>query len=214
MVQFSNLTIGAAVVNQNEAMEAETISKNGRNLKSHTSRRVLVVLISLIFVFPYYFAYAQETKPSIAVIDLKYDLEDPSKFEWAKDDYTNTGYLIAALIQTNKYTVIERARVRQAIEELGLESTQNANDRASEIGNLLGAQKVITGKVLTSNNGQTMVSTVSVNLVDIETGAIEATATTANEFKKRRLGKNRGKYFESDASRFKSSKILIDDLMN
>ena len=211
MAQFSK-SIGVAVANRSGAME-DTISKNGRSLKSHTSRRVLVVLVSLIFVFSY-FAYAQETKPSIAVIDLKYDLEDPSKFEWAKYDYTNTGYLIAALIQTNKYTVIERAIVRHAIEELGLESMQNASDRASEIGNLLGVQKVITGKVLNTHNGQTMVSTVSVSLVDIETGTIEATASSANEWKKRRFGKNRGKYFESDVSRFQSSKILVNDLMN
>ena len=212
MVQLSASTI-KAVANRSEAMEADTISKNGRSLKSHTSMRILIVLISLIFVFPY-FAYAQETKPSIAVIDLNYDLEDPSKFEWAEYDYTNTGYLIAALVQTNKYTVIERARVRQVIEELGLESTQNASERASEIGNLLGVQKIITGKVLTTNNGRTMVSTVSVSLVDIETGTIEAIASTENEWKKRRAGRNRGKYFESDASRFKSSKILVNDLLN
>ena len=38
MVQFSDLTIETAVANQGGAMEAETISKNGRNLKIHTSR--------------------------------------------------------------------------------------------------------------------------------------------------------------------------------
>ena len=212
MLQFSDLTIETAVANHSGAMEADTISKNGRNLKSHTSRKFLVILISLIFVFPY-FAYTQETKPSIAVIDLKYDFEDPSKFE-AKYDYSNTGYLITALVQTDKYTVIERAKVRQVIEELGLENTQNVSDRASEIGNLLGVQKVITGKVLTTDNGRTMVSTVSVSLVDIETGTIEATASTSNEWKKRKTGRNKGAYFESDASRFNSSKILINDLLN
>ena len=38
MVQFSNLTISAAVVNQSEAMEADTISKHGRSSKSQMSR--------------------------------------------------------------------------------------------------------------------------------------------------------------------------------
>ena len=52
MVQFSNLTIRAAVVNQNEAMETDTISKNGRSSKSHTSRGNfrLILCISLLSV--------------------------------------------------------------------------------------------------------------------------------------------------------------------
>ena len=39
MLHTSNLTIGAAVANRCEAMEADTISKNGRSLKSQMSRR-------------------------------------------------------------------------------------------------------------------------------------------------------------------------------
>jgi len=39
MLQFSNLTIETAVANQSGAMEADTISKNGRSLKSHTSKK-------------------------------------------------------------------------------------------------------------------------------------------------------------------------------
>jgi len=38
MLQFSDLTIEKAVANQGGAMEAETISKNGRSSKSHMSR--------------------------------------------------------------------------------------------------------------------------------------------------------------------------------
>jgi len=38
MLQFSDLTIEAAVANRSGAMEAETISKNGQSSKSHTSR--------------------------------------------------------------------------------------------------------------------------------------------------------------------------------
>jgi len=38
MFKFSDLTIEAAVANQGGAMEAETISKNGRSSKSQTSR--------------------------------------------------------------------------------------------------------------------------------------------------------------------------------
>jgi len=37
MLQFSDLTIEAAVANQSGAMEADTISKNGRSSKSQMS---------------------------------------------------------------------------------------------------------------------------------------------------------------------------------
>ena len=38
MLHLIYFTITTAAANSNEAMEAETISKNGRNPKSHTSR--------------------------------------------------------------------------------------------------------------------------------------------------------------------------------
>ena len=38
MLQFSDLTIETAVVNQGEAMEADTISKNETSSKSQMSR--------------------------------------------------------------------------------------------------------------------------------------------------------------------------------
>jgi len=41
MLQFRNLTIGTAVANQSGAMEADTISKNGRSLKSQMSKKNL-----------------------------------------------------------------------------------------------------------------------------------------------------------------------------
>jgi hypothetical protein len=51
MLQFSNLTIGTAVVNQSGAMEADTISKNGRSLKNHTSKgNFLIMLLSIFFI--------------------------------------------------------------------------------------------------------------------------------------------------------------------
>jgi len=43
MIQYRNLTIEKAVANQSGAMEADTISKNGRNLKSQKSRVNLTI---------------------------------------------------------------------------------------------------------------------------------------------------------------------------
>jgi len=45
MLHKSNFSIGAAVANQSGAMEADTISKNGRSSKSHTSRGIFLKLI-------------------------------------------------------------------------------------------------------------------------------------------------------------------------
>jgi len=51
MLQFSNLTIEAAVANQGGAMEADTISKNGRSSKSQMSRgNFLLIIISLMTI--------------------------------------------------------------------------------------------------------------------------------------------------------------------
>jgi len=63
MLQNSNLTIGTAVANQCGAMEADTISKNGRSLKSHTSRgnflKIVLTITATLFVFT---SFAQDYK--------------------------------------------------------------------------------------------------------------------------------------------------------
>jgi hypothetical protein len=55
MLQNSNLTIGTAAANLSGAMEADTISKNGRSSKSHTSRRnflrIALTITAILFVF-------------------------------------------------------------------------------------------------------------------------------------------------------------------
>ena len=43
MLSNSNFSIEAAVANRSEAIEAETISKNGRNPKSQMSRENLMI---------------------------------------------------------------------------------------------------------------------------------------------------------------------------
>ena len=65
-----NLTIGTAVANQSGAMEADTISKNGRSSKSHTSRRnkYSLVIFVCLFCFATFSTYAQDTKLRVAVI--------------------------------------------------------------------------------------------------------------------------------------------------
>jgi len=186
-------------------LEARYHFKNGTSSKSHTGRRIFIVFISLLFLGILSFSvYAQELKPRIAVIDLQYDvinLHEASK----------TYFLTNELINTNKYSVVERSKVEHVINDLGLQSTPNSiSDSAIEIGNLLGVQKVITGKILYNNKGRTMGRSLSINLIDIESGVIEATATVEDEIRIRR----NGKFFESDASTLKLSKKSLDKLLN
>jgi hypothetical protein len=51
---MSRLNLVTAVANQSGAMEADTISKNGRSLKSHTSRgNISICMLVLLFVISF-----------------------------------------------------------------------------------------------------------------------------------------------------------------
>jgi len=164
--------------------------------------RICLCVFYCFFLFCAFSTYAQDEKTSIAVIDLKYDL---IMYEFSK-----TGFLTNALVSTQKYAVMERSRVKQVIDELELQDKQYASDNAFEIGKMLGVQKVITGKVFYTSTDRSMGRTLSVSLIDIESGVIEATATVEDEIRKRK----KGKFFESDASTLKLSKRALDELLN
>ena len=87
MLQLSNLTIETAVANQSEAMEAETISKNGRSSKSLMSRgskqvfKCLVALCIVIFLLSScashkrYFVKGEGGRSTVQIADrISYDL--------------------------------------------------------------------------------------------------------------------------------------------
>ena len=60
LIQLCYLTIGAATANQCGAMEADTISKNGRSSKSHTSRRsFLRIALTITAIFFAFGSFAQ-----------------------------------------------------------------------------------------------------------------------------------------------------------
>ena len=153
------------VANQSGAMEADTISKNGRSLKSHTSRRnkcSLVVFVCLL-LFSSFSAYAQEAKPRIAVLELS---ATGGSLDGARE---LTSILTTELVNTNKFRVAERSRIEQIINELGLQSTQDVNVRAAEIGKLLGVHKIITGEYAAN--------TTNIRIINVESGDIEKAVT-------------------------------------
>jgi len=65
---------------------------------------------------------------------------------------------------------MERSRIQQVINELGLQSTQNISARAVEIGNLLGVHKIIVGECIHRN----YFMEANLRLIDVESGGIEA----------------------------------------
>ena len=153
-------------------METRNHSKNGASQKSHTSKRnkrSLIIFVYMLFFTT--FSYAQETKLIVAVIDLSY-VHDNSKY--TANAITNR--LTTELVNTKKFIVTERSRVEQMLKELGLQNAKNANVRAAEIGELLGVDKVITGK----QAGGYARETTSIYLIDVKSENIEKTITIGN----------------------------------
>ena len=162
MFEFCKKSV--AVANFSGAVEAETISKNAvssKNLRSRGNKYGLFFFLCLFF-FCTFSTYAQQSKQRIAVINLA----------GGANAREITGLLTTQLVNAKKYIVMERSRVQQIIDELGLQSEQNASARAAEIGNLLGVNKIITGEVNWEWSHFYGV-TVVLRLVDIESGAIE-----------------------------------------
>jgi len=204
MLQNSNLTIGTAVANQSGAMEADTISKNGRSLKSQMSRINLFSLAFFVcfFFFATFSIYAQDAKLRVAVIDLS---STNSKYGWS-DANAITSILTTELVNANKYRVVERSRIEQIIRELGLQSTQDVSARAAEIGKLLGVHKILTGEcradVGTYDYYQ---AKTSIRLIDVESGDIDKAITIDNY-----VSNKRGKFVRWRSNQEIAQKIISE----
>jgi len=177
MVQNCHLTIRTAVANQSGAMEADTISKNGRISKSHTSRRkyyireMRKICFTLIVVLGFgIIANAQESKLRIAVLNF----EDKCYYDRDKMLAKDIPILLTTeLVNTNKYRVVERSRIDQIIKEQKFQNTQDISAQAVALGKLLGVHKIIIGEISKYDWYQCEKDNVSARLIDIETGDIE-----------------------------------------
>jgi len=77
------------------------------------------------------------------------------------------------LVNTGQFTVLERAQMNTILQEQGFQqSACTATECAVEVGQLLGAEKMVAGSI--GRVGQTY--QVSLRLIDVATGAIEHTA--------------------------------------
>ena len=113
-----------------------------------------------------------EKKDRIAVLDLK-TVNLPSEKSRIVSELIRTD-----LINTNKFTVIERSQVDMIFKEHGFSSTGVTDDSsAARIGKLLAAQKILIGTVM--KLGESIV--VTCRVVDVERGIADSSAKVSAE---------------------------------
>lgn len=131
--------------------------------KGFFMKKMLLFLVAII-IFGI-MANAQESKPRIAVLELSAIGE---KQNLRAKELTST-LTTRLLMKYTYYSVAERSSIDKIVRELGLQSTQEINVRAAEIGKLLGVHKIITGEYARK--------TISIRFIDVESGNIEKAIT-------------------------------------
>lgn len=105
----------------------------------------------------------------IAVMDLNCGKDIDSKL---KAPLTNI--VIDELVQQNKFTVIDRANRDKILSEVGFQMTGCADESCTvEAGRLLGVGKIVVGSV----DKFSSTYLISLQLINVETAAVEASAT-------------------------------------
>ncbi|MCL2041520.1 MAG: CsgG/HfaB family protein [Bacteroidales bacterium] len=177
-------TIGSEVIaeiNCKSGMESRDHS-NGvspKNQRSRGNKRCLTIFVCLFF-WGVFSTYAQDSKLRIAVLNIhSTELLMVAGNNPAKEI---TSILTTELVNTNKFRVAERTRIEQIMQELGLQSTQDASVQAAEIGKLLGVHKIITGEYSKRST--------SIRLIDVESGDIEKAITVKNSRSSYKTAKN------------------------
>ena len=183
------------------------LSKSNGTKANNRSSRVNFIFFVCVLFFCVFSARANtnELLPNIAIIDL-YNDALPEK-EWSI-----TGFLTQAMVNTQKYAVTKRSKVVQAIDELGLHNAQSAIEHASQIGKMLEAQKVVTGWVgfySTKKNKRITHVWLTVNLIDVASGSIQETVTVEDKVKRNRRG-----FGITDASAMAFTKKALNDLLD
>ncbi len=128
-------------------------------------------LFLVVLIFSLRFLFATD-KPVIAVSDFTSGNIPKHIAILIRENITTY------LIQTNKYTIVERSEISKIIKEHKLSTSDLASkNRAIKIGKLVSARGVITGTVIKTGNTYNVI----IRLVDTQTGRIVRTAK--KEFK-------------------------------
>ena len=127
-------------------------------------KNVLLILSFFSFLF------AQDGPPSVAVLD--FDAKGIPEYEAE----TLTERLRSEIANTNAFRITDRKLLDKIINEQALQQSGCTTDEcAAEVGQLLGAQYMISGSI--GKLGDTF--TVDVKLVSVTTGAAERTKTAS-----------------------------------
>lgn len=152
-----------------------------RLIQSNGTRVVLILFVSLIGSTA---ALAQEAKPRVAIVNF----ENNSTWAWWGDNLgaAAADELTTQLLQTGKFTVIERTQIAALLDEQDLGASGRVDAAtAAKIGQLLGAQLVFTGSITQFSIERTRIgfrgiggsysnaeSMMDVRLIDTSTGEI------------------------------------------
>jgi len=132
--------------------------------------RRVIVCISLFLFFSSMLSLAQEDKLRVAVFD-------PSVSGKAFDEGTGVAVrelVSSALVNTGKYTIIERSLLAKILEEQKMSNSGVVDDRqAIELGKVAGANKVVL-IVLSSAGARGMIS---LKMIDVKSASIDMQKT-------------------------------------
>jgi hypothetical protein len=127
---------------------------------------LLVLMFSFISALTAY-GQTNDTPPPIAVLELASDNIPRAELRLLSDR------LRIELFKTGRFDVIERERMEAILTEQGVQQTEcMATDCAVEMGQLIGVEQMVAGTVGRIGN----VHTISVRLINVETGRMESIA--------------------------------------
>lgn len=123
---------------------------------------VCAVTSGILIILPV-FACAQTEKPTIAVMDFANE-SGRSEYDYLQGSISEN--IITTIAQSQNVTVVERARLMAALNELKLGQTGLVDaSAAAEVGNALGADGIIVGSLTILGNEFRL----NARLIDVET---------------------------------------------
>ncbi len=133
--------------------------------------RILIILTFLLLLTA---LYAQPPKVAIAVLEL-----DPTGISPADAQFLSDR-LRTELFETGAFTVVEREKMNELLDEQGFQSSGCTTvDCAVQIGRLLNVQQIAAGSIGKIDD----LFSISIRLIDIQSGALVKTATRDYEGK-------------------------------
>jgi curli biogenesis system outer membrane secretion channel CsgG len=153
-----------------------------------TKRNTLcLALFVVVFISNAFYVNAQE-RSRIAVVNLQITntraVSQSSLWRSIEDIRASGDNMLGAIstgiINSRRFSVIERSRIDQIIREQGFQRSQLTDAQVVRIGRLLGVNKIVTGEYGESS-GDTLWNRLVVNirLIDVETGEIESAASVS-----------------------------------